>query len=102
MPTAVPNFLPALPEMFLGAVAMALLLVGAFRGDRSARATSWLAVAAILVTLVLVLRFSVERRVALNGMFVTDGFGAFMKALVLAGSAFSMLLSLDYNRRQNL
>ncbi|HUK07695.1 MAG TPA: NADH-quinone oxidoreductase subunit NuoN [Stellaceae bacterium] len=102
MSTSVPNLLPALPEMFLGAVAMVLLLVGAFRGDRAARMMSWLAVAAILVTLLLVLRFSVERAVALNGMFVTDGFGAFMKALVLGGSALTMLLSLDYNRRQNL
>ena len=35
-------------------------------------------------------------------MFVTDGFGAFMKILVLIGSALSVLLALDYNERQGI
>src|SRR5579863_5112364 len=102
MPIAVPNFLPALPEMFVAAAAMLLLLVGAFRGDRSANAVSWLGIGALVIALVLVLRVAVERNVTLNGMFITDGFGAFMKALVLAGSALSILLSLDYNRSQHI
>ncbi len=52
---AVPDFLPALPEIFLGAAAMALLLLGVFQGDRAAREIAWLAVAALVVDLALVL-----------------------------------------------
>ncbi len=37
--------------------------------------------------MLLVLKVGTERTIALNGMFITDGFGAFMKMLVLVGSA---------------
>ena len=60
MPTAaVPDFLPVLPEIFLGVTAMALLIVGVFRGEREAALVSWLAVGAVLVTIGLVLKLSV-------------------------------------------
>ena len=47
MPTvhAVPDLAPALPEIILAVVAMALLMLGVFRGDGSTRTVSWLAVA---------------------------------------------------------
>ena len=99
---AVPSFLPALPEIFLGLAALALLMLGVFRGERGVALVSWLSVAAIAVAAVLVLKFGVVRQVALNGMFITDGFGAFMKIVVLVGSALSVLLALDYNRRQGI
>src|SRR5437667_6901077 len=99
---AVPSFVPALPEIFLGLAALALLMLGVFRGERGVALVSWLSVAAIAVAAVLVLKFSVVRQVALNGMFITDGFGAFMKIVVLVGSALSVLLALDYNRRQGI
>jgi NADH-quinone oxidoreductase subunit N len=99
---AVPSFLPALPEIFVGAAALALLMLGVFRGERSAALVSWLSVAALVIAIGLVLKFSVARQVALNGMFITDGFGAFMKVVVLIGSALSVLLALDYNQRQGI
>ena len=102
MPAAVPSFLPALPEIFVGVTALALLMVGVFRGERSAALVSWLSVAAFVVAAVLVLKFDLTRQVALNGMFITDGFGAFMKIVVLAGSALSVLLALDYNQRKGI
>ena len=102
MPAAVPNFLPALPEIFLGGAALALLIVGVFRGERSAALVSWLSVAAFLIAAVLVLKLGLARQVALNGMFITDGFAAFMKIVVLASSALSVLLALDYNQRQGI
>ena len=99
---ALPSFLPALPEIFLGLSALALLMLGVFRGELSATLVSWLSVAAIVIAIVLVLKFGVERQVALNGMFITDGFGAFMKIVALVGSALSVLLALDYNQRQGI
>ena len=35
---------------------------------------------------------------AFGGMFVTDSFASFMKVLVLIGSAFGLVMSVDYNR----
>jgi NADH-quinone oxidoreductase subunit N len=97
-----PVLLPALPEMFLVCAAMALLMVGAFRGEGSTRLVSWLAVAVLVVTIVLVVITGVERRVALNGLFITDGFAAFMKILVLIGSATSIVMAMGYNEREKI
>src|SRR5712692_3304121 len=92
-----PDLMPALPEIVLACAAMALLLLGVFRGEGSTRLVSWLAVAALIGTLALAGLFGVERRVGFYGMFVTDAFAVFMKALVLVGSAVSIIMALRYN-----
>jgi len=98
MPTlALPVLSPALPEILLACGAMALLLIGVFRGEGSARLVSWLAVALLIAVLVVSGLFGGERRIGFYGMFVTDAFAVFMKALVLIGSAVSIILSLHYN-----
>jgi NADH-quinone oxidoreductase subunit N len=98
----VPDLLPALPEIFLVCAAMALLMVGAFRGEGSTRLVSWLAVVVLVVTIGLVVAIGVERRVAMNGLFITDGFAAFMKVLVLVGSAVSVVMAMGYNEREKI
>lgn len=97
-----PDLMPALPEMFLVCAAMALLMVGAFRGEGSTRLVSWLAVAALIVTIILVIHTGTERRVALHGLFITDGFAIFMKTLVLIGSAASVVMAMAYNEREKI
>ena len=98
MPTvAPPDLMPALPEIALACAAMALLLVGVFRGEGSARLVSWLAVGVLVAVLVLAGIFETPRRVGFYGMFVTDAFAVFMKALVLLGSAISIIMGLRYN-----
>jgi len=92
-----PDFLPALPEMLLASAAMALLLVGVFRGEGSARLVSWLSVAVLIAVLVVTGLIGGERQVGFYGMFVTDAFAVFMKALVLVGSAVSIIMALRYN-----
>jgi NADH-quinone oxidoreductase subunit N len=94
---ALPDFSPALPEAVLAGLAMALLLLGAVRGERSARLVSWLSVGALLVVLAIAQIMGGARHVGFYGMFVSDGFGLFMDTLVLVGSAVTILLSLDYN-----
>src|SRR5437870_12086484 len=103
MPTVLPPDLsPALPEILLACGAMALLLLGVFRGEGSTRLISWLAVAVLLGTLVLAGLVGGERRVGFYGMFVTDAFAQFMKALVLVGSAVTILIGMRYNEEQGI
>jgi NADH-quinone oxidoreductase subunit N len=96
-PFPFPSISPVLPEIVLVCAAMALLLVGVFRGEGSARLVSWLAVFVLVVTLVLCGVFGWERRLGLYGMFVTDAFAVFAKALVLLGAAVSIILALQFN-----
>ena len=87
----VPNFTPAVPEIFLAISAMVLLLLGVSRGrETGARTVSLLGVAVLAVALVLVLGGPDARTVTFSGLFVTDGFARFMKTLILIGSALSI------------
>jgi NADH-quinone oxidoreductase subunit N len=100
---ATPDVMAALPEIFLAIAAMTLLVLGAFQGDRAAREIAWLSVAALVVAFALVASplyaHGPGRLVSLYGLFVTDGFGAFMKMLVLIGSALTLIISMRYNER---
>jgi NADH-quinone oxidoreductase subunit N len=99
----VPNFAPAAPEIFLAVSAMVLLLVGVLRaGPGIGQTISWLAVMVLLVDLVLVLGGPKERTVSFSGLFVTDQFAMFMKALILIGSALSVLLSMQFNEHEHI
>ena len=100
--TAVPDILPALPEIVLACAAMALLLVGVLRGEGSARLVSWLSVLVLVVILVLAGDVGLDRRVGFYGMFVTDAFALFMKALVLVGSAVSIVMAMRYNEEHQI
>ena len=96
------NIALALPELFLAGVAMALLMFGVFAGGRSTRTVSWLAVAGLTLAAFLVLLTDGQRDTALNDMFVSDAFTAFAKILILVGSAFAIIMSLDYNEREGI
>ena len=93
---------PALPEILLAAAAMALLVLGAFRGEGSTRLVSWLAILALIAVLGVALGGGPERRVGFYGMFVTDAFALFMKSLVLTGSAVTILIGMRYNEQQGI
>jgi NADH-quinone oxidoreductase subunit N len=103
MPLApLPTILPALPEILVVCSAMALLMVGVFRGEGSTRLVSWLAVLALIVVIGIALARGGERQTGLNGMFVTDAFALFMKVLVLIGSAVSIVMAMAYNEREQI
>jgi NADH-quinone oxidoreductase subunit N len=98
----VPDLLPALPEIVTVCAAMALLLIGVFRGEHSARFVSWLAVLVLIVVIYVAISGGGDRRVGFSGLFVVDGFGLFMKVLVLIGSAASIILAMAYNEREGI
>ncbi len=82
------------PELFMAVAGMALLIKGAFYGERCTRMIGWAAVATFALSGLLLLQLSWDSAVVLNGMFTLDRFGGFMKILILTGLAASTLLSL--------
>src|SRR5438034_10257515 len=94
MPTVLPPDLsPALPEILLACGAMALLLLGVFRGEGSTRLVSWLAVAVLLGTLVLSGLGGGQHRVGVSGMFLPAAFAALLEPLVLVGVAVCIIVA---------
>src|SRR5438477_866806 len=97
-----PDIAPALSEIILAAGAMALLIFGAVSGEKSTRTVSWLAIAVLIIALAVSLAQGGERHLGFYGMFVTDAFGLFMKALVLIGSAVTIVMGMRYNEDQGI
>tara|TARA_B100001540_G_scaffold219624_1_gene194073 strand:+ start:7185 stop:8636 length:1452 start_codon:yes stop_codon:yes gene_type:complete len=102
MTTVLPNLVPALPEMIMAVGAMALLMLGVFRGNKSTGQVSWLAAVLMLVVMVIVAGAENDKIATFGDMFVVDGFTIFMKVLVLLASALAVLMSLPYLRAENI
>lgn len=98
---AVPNLMPALPELTLAVGALAMVLIGALQGERSLRLMEIMAVALFGIAGVMVLS-QTGKQVTFNGAFVADGFGRFMKLLTLIGAAAAVIMSSDYIRREGM
>ena len=96
------DYATAAPEIFLAISVMVLLMLGVFRGNQSTKLLSWLAVAVFAVTLVMVLRAPAERSVSFAGMYVADGFTAFVKIMVLIAAAGGLIMSLGYIKEEGM
>ncbi len=94
------SFTLVLPEVFLSVGAMALLMLGVFRGDRATRLVSWLAVFLLFVAGVAVLQGPELRTLAFGGSFVVDPFGQFVKILMLIGVALCLIMSMNFIREE--
>jgi NADH-quinone oxidoreductase subunit N len=95
------NWTLAVPEIVLSLCAMAILIFGVLWKNASVSlACSMLGLGALLLTAVLVV--SAPLGEAYNGMFAVDRFAVFMKLLIIAGAAMSLVLSLDYNVRHKI
>ncbi len=93
------ELLPVLPELVLVVGAMALLMLGVFRGQRSAMLVNWLAIIVLIGAGVVIALLPSGRLTAFGDSFVLDGFARFLKQLVLIGCATAILMSFDYFSR---
>ncbi len=98
---AVPDLMPALPELMLAVGALAMVLIGAMQGEKSLRLLEMLAVILFGVAGLMVLT-QTGKMVTFNGAFVVDGFARFMKVLTLIGAATAVVMSSDYIRREGI
>jgi NADH-quinone oxidoreductase subunit N len=90
------------PELFLLVAAMALLMWGVFRGQHATGEVLSLSVLATVATFGLVWLGPSHQAIAFDGLFVRDGFAAFMKGLILVGTAVSLVLSWRFIERENM
>ncbi len=91
-----------LPELILAAGVLVLLLVGAFRGEKSVWLVTEGAVAILGLALVALPLDHHQHGVTFFGAFTDDAFARFMKALSLIGSLVTLLLSIDFMRAHKI
>jgi NADH-quinone oxidoreductase subunit N len=94
------NWTLAVPELTLSVCGLGILVFGVLRRQDSTLLCTMLTLGAILLTAVLMLTTPVGH--GFNGQFVVDPFSAFMKVLILAGSAMAIIVALDYNAREGI
>jgi NADH-quinone oxidoreductase subunit N len=94
------SLLPVLPEMVLAIGAMALLMLGAFRGQQTTSLVTAVAVVLLVVTGALELWLPAGKLTTFNGSFIVDDFARFLKILALIGSGVALILSRGYLAEQ--
>jgi NADH-quinone oxidoreductase subunit N len=99
MTDALPNLLPALPELIVAVGALALLMIGVFGGERSMRTINILSVLLIVVAAAVLLFFS-PGGTTFSGAFVLDPFARLMKFLTLLGSGVAIVMSAGFARKE--
>ncbi|MGZ5919433.1 MAG: NADH-quinone oxidoreductase subunit NuoN, partial [Hyphomicrobium sp.] len=96
-------YAPALPEIAVAIGALLILMLGVFR--TSAPTADYVAGALAIVVLLVAAKFVLsapDRAVLFDGAFIVDGFGRFMKLLVLGGSVLVLIMSLGELARAKL
>src|SRR5215211_1815965 len=90
------QLLPVLPELVLAVGAMALLMLGAYRGEGTTRLVTSLAVVLLVVTGALELMLPAGKLMTFGGSFIVDDFARFLKILAIIGSAVTLILSTEF------
>src|ERR1700684_4126723 len=90
------QLLPVLPELVLAAGAMALLMIGAYRGTQTTGLVTGLAICLLVLTGGRELGLAAGQLPTLGGSFIVDDFARFLKILALIGSAATLILSSEF------
>jgi NADH-quinone oxidoreductase subunit N len=85
-----------LPEIILTAGAIGLIVLGAIRGKGSDGLVTELTAGLLGVAIVVIFLGTKTNAVVLNGAFIDDGFGRFMKILALFGSLATLIMSQEF------
>jgi NADH-quinone oxidoreductase subunit N len=84
---------PALSELLLFIGALVLLLLGVFREHEGTRVVTPLTVLTLVGAALVAIAHEKTRTIGFDGHFVFDGYAAFLKVLILLGSAGALLLA---------
>jgi NADH-quinone oxidoreductase subunit N len=92
-PVSLASLVPIVPELILAVGAMALLMLGAYR-ENSTQIVNFGAV--LLLIAAALVAVMVPNGSLFGGSFIVDDFARFLKILTYLGSAFAIVMSLDY------
>ena len=95
-----PTLVPLLPEFVLGIGAMALLMLGVFRGEPGGRIVDVIAIVLLAVAGIALVMLPPGKLTTFGGSFVVDDFARFLTILALVGSAAAIAMSLDYAEKE--
>jgi NADH-quinone oxidoreductase subunit N len=90
------DLLLVLPELILTLSGLALMMVAAWAGDRSAALLTWLAVATLVIASLFVPGLVDSGGTAFAGLFIGDSFAAFSKILIYAATAVALLAAMSW------
>ncbi|MGE3290949.1 MAG: NADH-quinone oxidoreductase subunit NuoN [Geminicoccaceae bacterium] len=97
------DLMPAATELVLFVGCLALLLLGAIRGDQDGpRLLTPLAVLTMLVAAIIALAHDKTRLLAFDGHYVLDSYAEFLKVLILLGAAGALLLAGQFLRDEKV
>jgi len=92
-----PNFIPAIPEIFLFAMTMIVLLVELFQGDKYKSLGYYLTQLSLVGALVLAIdTYHFETVITFHGNYILDHAACIIKIFIYALSIFVLLYSKDY------
>ncbi len=94
------SLLPVLPELVLAVGAMALLMLGAFRGPQTTQLVTGIAVVLLALTGALIFWLPAGKLTTFGGSFIVDDYARFLKVLALIGSGVTLILSRSYLAEQ--
>ncbi len=96
------SLMPVLPEIVVIVGAMALLMLGVFRGENSTALVEAGALVVLAVTLVLILMQPAQPVEMFGGSIVIDTFARFFKVLILIGAAAALIMAAPFWRNHAL
>ena len=97
-----PEMAPALAELILLAAACLALTAGVFRSGEGDRGASAICLAGMAGALAAVALGPAGPAPAFGGLFVSDAYTAFMKALILVGAAATLVMTRGFREREKI
>jgi NADH-quinone oxidoreductase subunit N len=91
-----------LPEFIVAVGALLLLMVGAFRGERSSWLVTEIAIAILGIAFLIDVGTAAQGTLVFHGAFIDDAFGRFMKALALLGSLVTLIMSISFLKQEGI
>jgi NADH-quinone oxidoreductase subunit N len=92
----------SLPEAILAAGAVGLVFFGALRGRDSDGPVTEIAAGLIALAIAFIFLSTKTNAIVLDGAFIDDGFGRFMKVLALLGSLATLVMSGNFLTQEKI
>jgi len=99
----IPNFIPAIPEIFLFSMTMVVLLVELFQEDKFKDLGYYLSQLTLLGSLIITVNaYHFQTVVTFHGAYILDHAACLLKIFIYASSFFVLVYAKDYIKENNL